>query len=152
MQKPISTATHGVIDYVWSAAATALPKAMNSAGASAQLVRSAGAAAAMTSMMTNYERGAWRLLPMRVHLALDFVMCSALVASPLFLPQSERRYWAIPVALGAVGLLAGLMTQTQSPFEIDEEFGGFSGRRQLSTIADQDPDIAAAPNLRLHLE
>jgi hypothetical protein len=89
---------------------------------------------------------------MKAHLALDVAMCGALVASPLFLPAAERRYVAIPVALGAAGLLTGLMTQTRSPLEIDEEFGGFSGSQQIPSIADQDPDIAEAPHLRLHLE
>ena len=152
MKKPISTRTHGAIDYAWSATAAALPSAMNGSTATARLVRGAATTSAMSSMVTNYEWGKWRVLPMKLHLALDVAMCSALIASPLFLPATERRYAAIPVALGAAGLLTGLMTKTRSPLEIDEEFGGFSGPEQISTIADQDPDITAAPHLRLHLE
>lgn len=152
MKKPISTKTHGAIDYAWSATAAALPSAMNGSTATAQLVRGAATAAAMTSLLTNYEWGRWRLLPMKAHLALDVAIGGVLVASPLFLPPTERRYASIPVALGAAGLLTGLMTKTRSPLELDEEFGGFSGHRQVASIADQDPDVAEAPHLRLHLE
>jgi hypothetical protein len=152
MHKPISTKTHGAIDYAWSATAAALPSAMNGSTATAKLVRAAATAAAMTSMCTNYEWGRWRVLSMKVHLAIDFLMCGALVASPLFLPASERRYARIPMALGAVGLMTGLMTQTRSPLEVDEEFGGFVSAGQISSAAELDPDLAQSPHLRLHLE
>jgi hypothetical protein len=54
---------------------------------------------------------------MRGHLALDLVLCGALLASPLFLPRGERRWAAIPVALGVMGMVTALLTQTRSPAE-----------------------------------
>src|SRR5881394_1604813 len=103
MNRPISTKTHGMIDYaLWVTTAGALPKMMNGATTTATLVRNAGTAASVNAMVTNYEAGVVRLIPMKGHLALDFVMCSALVLSPLFLPASERRYAFVPVALGIV--------------------------------------------------
>src|SRR5215216_1300686 len=122
MNRPISTRTHGVIDYTWATTAAALPQAMPNATATGRLVRGAGVAATMSSMMTNYEAGVVPMLPMKAHLALDFVMCSALIASPFFLPRSERRWATVPVALGVAGLITGLLTQTRSPREIDEDF------------------------------
>lgn len=151
MNKPISTRVHGMIDYAWSAAASALAKRVNGATSTARLLNGAATAATTSSVLTKYERGVVRVLPMKAHLAVDFAMCSALVASPFYLPASERRYAAIPVALGAMGLVTGLLTQTSSPLEADEEFG-FVGGRELSTVADQDPDLAASPHLRVHLE
>lgn len=134
MTRPISTRTHAMIDYAWATAAETLPKMMNSATRTSRLVRGAGAAAGVNSMLTNYEAGVVRVMPMKAHLAVDMMMCTALLLSPLFLPSSERRYAFVPMAFGAVGLIAGLMTQTESPLEDSE---GFTPSRQLSeAVAD----------------
>jgi hypothetical protein len=137
MTKPISTRAHGIIDYTWAAAASSLASRVNGSTSTARLLRSAAATATASSLVTNYEAGAWPLVPMKGHLILDAMVCSALVAAPFFLPASERRHAAYPVLLGVVGLIAGLLTQTQSPREVDEEFGGMYGGSELSTIADQ---------------
>jgi hypothetical protein len=38
-----------------------------------------------------------------------FMMCTALMISPCFLPRSDRRYTALPVLLGAAGLLVSIL-------------------------------------------
>jgi hypothetical protein len=127
-----------MIDYaLWVTTASALPKIMNGATHTARLVRNAGTAASMNAMVTNYEAGLVRVMPMKGHLALDFLMCTALVLSPFFLPASERRYALIPMALGAVGLITGLMTETESPTEWS---GDFTPSRELSEAV-ADPDL-----------
>ena len=126
-----------MIDYaLWVTTAGALPKMINGATHTARLVRNAGTAASVNAMITNYEAGVVRVMPMKGHLALDFMMCTALVLSPLFLPASERRYALIPMALGVVGLVTGLMTQTESP----TEFEGFRPSRELSEAV-ADPEL-----------
>ena len=102
-------------------------------------------------MMTNYESGTVRVLPVKAHLAVDVALCTVLIASPWLLPESERRFAAIPVALGIIGLVTSLLTKTRSPMEIDEELG-FFGTRDATATVDQDPDIVAHPHLRMHLE
>lgn len=118
MNRPISTRTHGVIDYAWSAAAAAVPEGIK-AGAprTTALLRAAGMAATTSSLATNYEAGLVRVMPMKGHLALDLAMGAALVAAPFVLPRAERKYAAIPIAFGAFGLLTALLTQTRSPTE-----------------------------------
>lgn len=123
MNRPITTRMHGVIDYSWATTAAALSKVMDGAPATARLVRSAAYAGTMSSTMTNYEAGVLRLVPMKGHLALDLLIGAALLAAPLFMPRSERRWAAAPVALGAVGLVAALLTQTRSPREIGDGRG-----------------------------
>ena len=61
--------------------------AHRNAPSTARLVRNAGTVAGLTAMMTNYEAGVVRVMPMRGHLALDFIMCTALLLSPLDLPR-----------------------------------------------------------------
>jgi hypothetical protein len=117
MNRPISTQAHGAIDYTWAAAAGAITGKIAGAPRTRSLLRRASAAATGSALFTKYEAGLVPVLPMKGHLALDFVMCGALLLSPLFLPPSERRYAAIPVAFGIAGLVAGLLTQTRSPLE-----------------------------------
>lgn len=148
MKRTISTKTHGMIDYTWVTTAAALPKMMTGAASTGRLIRNAVAASTANSMVTNYEAGIMKLMPMKAHLALDVVMCGALMLSPFFLPASERRHAVIPMALGAVGLLTALMTETESPAEVSE---GFRPSRELSEAV-ADPDIARYPQLRAHLE
>lgn len=148
MDRPISTRTHGMIDYLWATMAGTLPGMMVNAASTARLIRGAGTAAAANTMLTNYEAGIVKVMPMKAHLAMDFVVCSALVASPLFLPASERRYAAVPMLFGAAGLVTALMTRTESPLEQGEPF---TPSRELSEAV-ADPDVAQTPHLRMHLE
>jgi hypothetical protein len=153
MTKPISTRTHGIIDYGWAAAATALARRADDAPSTARLLRSAATLTTAASAMTNYEYGAVRLLPMRGHLAFDFALCSALLVSPLFLPESERKHALLPTALAMAGILTGLLTRPRSPLELGDEFVGLhGGGREVSMVADQDPDTALSPELRPYLE
>jgi hypothetical protein len=148
MTKPISTRMHGIIDYTWAAAASSLAGRIDGATSTARLLRGAANVATASALVTNYECGAVRLLPMKGHLALDAVLCSALVASPLFLPASERRHAAIPVLLGITGLIAGMLTQTQPRMD-DEEFGGLYGGGERSVV---DLDLESPPYLQPHVE
>jgi len=152
MTKPISTRVHGLIDYGWVAAATALSRRVDGATSTARLLRYAATTTTASSLVTNYEAGAVRMLPMKGHLAMDAALCTALIASPLFLPESERRYAFIPVLLGVMGLVTGALTQSRSPLEVNEEFGGLHGGGVRSEVSEFDPDVASSPHLRLHLE
>lgn len=119
MQRPISTKAHGAIDYAWATAAASLSqKMMRSGNATARLLRDAGLMASLNSSVTNYEAGVVKLVPMKAHLAGDLVMGSLLIASPLFLPPSERRWAVVPFAFGIVAVVAGLLTQTRSPRQL----------------------------------
>ena len=152
MNKPISTRVHGLIDYSWVATASALATRANGATSTARLLRRAATTATANSLMTNYEAGTVRMMPMKGHLAMDFALCGALIAAPFYLPESERRYAVLPMLLGAMGLMTALLTQTRSPTESVEEFGGVFGGGELSEVADPDPDFVEAPHLRRHLE
>jgi hypothetical protein len=139
MTKPISTRVHGIIDYTWSSAASSAAAQMEGATSTARLLRAAATAATGSSLLTKYESGAMHVLPMRAHLALDTILCSALIASPLFLPSSERRYAIVPMLFGAAGLMVAMLTETHSRVEEDEEFG-IHGGGELSTVTEGDRD------------
>jgi hypothetical protein len=62
-----------------------------------------------------------------------FLMCTALMMAPCFLPRGDRRYAAVPVVLGAAGLLVTMLADlTQS-----SGFTGFIPSHELSeAVAD----------------
>ena len=149
MRKPISTRTHGMIDYGWAAAATALARKMDTATSTARLLRTAASAATANSLVTNYEYGTLRLLPMREHLAVDFALCGVLLVSPLFLPASERRGALLAAGLGLTGFVAALLTRPRSPLELGDEFAGMhGGDREVSMVADHDREFRPAASPR----
>jgi hypothetical protein len=143
----ISTRTHGAIDYAWMSMAASVPRAAGVDEATARLVRSAGTLAGMSAMLTDYEAGILRLVPMRMHLAFDFLMGAALMLSPVFLPQSKRRSAAVPVAFGVVACLTSLLTETKDR----KRRATFAPSYELSEAV-VDPDLARWPHLRSHLE
>jgi len=63
--KPISTRTHGIIDYAYAGALIALPFLLHWNRRAARLSIGAGLATLGISMVTNYECGVVRLLPDR---------------------------------------------------------------------------------------
>ena len=146
MTRPITTRTHGALDYAWVSAAASAARAANASGATARFVRSSSVAAGINSMLTDYEAGVLRLMPMRVHLAVDFVIGAALVLSPLFLPKSGRRSVAFSVALGLTACAASLLTDAGR-----KRHAGFAPSYELSEAV-VDPDVARRPHLRSHLE
>lgn len=112
--KPITTKLHGVLDYVTGATLIALPSALGVSGMSAgRALRGAGLGHVAYSLLTNYELGVKRVLPMRVHLALDAAGAVGLAASPWLLGtnRAEPRQWVPHVALGAYELTAVALSQ-----------------------------------------
>jgi hypothetical protein len=68
------------------------------------------------SMMTRYELGLFKVLPMKGHLTMDAISGASLAAAPfVFLKGQERTGTIIGVlaGLGAYEIAAALMTQTQ---------------------------------------
>jgi hypothetical protein len=151
MEKPISTRVHGIIDYTWAAAASSVAGRLDGATSTARLLRGASNAATASALITDYECGALRLMPMKGHLAVDAILCTALLASPFYVPASERRYTTVPVLLGLAGLVTALLTDTESPRAMDEEFGGLYGGGERDLV-DGDREFPAPPHLRHHLE
>ncbi len=113
----ISTRTHGVLDYLTGGALLSAPGllGLKNAPASARVLRLAGGGAAIYSLLTDYELGAVRLLPMPLHLALDAASGVLVASSPwLFGFAGEgRRYWLPHVLVGATEMLAAAMSKAR---------------------------------------
>ena len=113
----ISTRAHGAVDYVTGAGLLAAPALLGIGDepAAARALRAAGAVATVYSLLTDYELGVARIIPMPAHLAMDAASGVLLAASPWLFGFADRgpRYRLPHVAIGVAEILAALTSKTR---------------------------------------
>jgi hypothetical protein len=102
----ISTRVHGVLDYAVGLGLMAAPRVLGfqDAPRAARVPVALGASALAYSLLTDYELGALRVLPMPAHLLLDAMNGLFLAASPWLLGFAKT-VRGPHVALGVLELL-----------------------------------------------
>ncbi len=120
----MSTRMHGIADYVVGLILILAPYILGFAdGSAAQWVpQILGVLALGSALMTDYELGVMRVIPMPVHLGLDFVSGLFLLASPWILGFADRIAWP-HVLFGLIEIGASLVTQTRP----HRDLGGATG-------------------------
>ena len=110
----LPTRLHGIIDYLWGVAFLASPWLFGFAtgGAAQWLAIVFGVGAILYSLVTDYELGAVRLLPMPVHLLLDGVAGALVAVSPWLFGFSDQVFWP-HLLLGLFSVAATLITKTR---------------------------------------
>jgi uncharacterized membrane protein len=113
----ISTKTHGAIDYATGAGLLVAPALLGISDepAAARALKVAGLAATAYSLMTDYEFGLVRVIPMPAHLAMDAASGALLAASPWLFGFAGRgpRYRLPHVVVGLAEVLASLTSKTR---------------------------------------
>ncbi len=116
-QRGVSTRTHGVLDLVTSGTLLVAPGllGLNDEPRASSVLRMAGGGALVYSMLTDYEFGLVKLLPMRAHLAMDAASGAFLASSPWLLGFAKNgpRYWLPHALMGAGEVLAALTSRTR---------------------------------------
>lgn len=110
----IPTRVHGVLDYLTAAVLIALPWAGGfgrDGGAATWLPVVLGAGVVVYSLLTDYEWGVRRVIPMPNHLLLDLAGGVLLAASPWLFGFADR-VWVPHLAIGLFEIAAALTTQT----------------------------------------
>jgi short subunit fatty acids transporter len=114
----MSTKLHGIVDYLAVATLLALPRLLSWSDTTTNLLTIVAVMALVYSLLTRYELGLMRVLPVKVHLALDFMAGVLLCSAPLWLARdvssSEKTGLII---LGVFEIGAALMTRTESSQE-----------------------------------
>lgn len=116
--KTIPTYVHGIIDYVVGVVLLVAPNLFGFAqlgGAAVDVPRILGVIILVQALFTNYEPGLFKLLPMRMHLAFDYVISIFLAISPWLFGFNNQspRVWMPHVVVGIVAFLVTLMTQRE---------------------------------------
>ncbi len=112
----IPTSVHGMLDYLASGANLAFPALLklDDAPAAALIPRLDGIAGAGYSLITDYEFGLLKVLPMPVHLIFDAAKGALLASSPwLFgFAKNGPRYWLPHVLMSTADILAAMTSKT----------------------------------------
>jgi hypothetical protein len=113
----IPTSVHGMIDYAAGGTLYAIPALLklSDVQTSARAMRLASGGAIASSLMTDYELGVAKVVPMPVHLTLDVVSGTLIAASPwLFgFVKNGSRYCLPHALMGATEVLIALMSKTR---------------------------------------
>ena len=111
----VSTKTHGVLDYLSVGTLLAAPRLLGWGPRATNLLTGAAVGTLAYSLLTRYELGLFKVLPMPGHLALDAMQGALMCAAPALLAEEDGSVSAALVGLGAFELGAALTTKTQSP-------------------------------------
>lgn len=115
--KPISTRMHGMLDYVVGLVLLLAPNLFGFADADSAAVwvaRLIGCLTILQAIITRYELGLLKLVPMRLHLFNDFVAGAFLAASPWllnFYDAANQRLWVPHLAAGIAILIVTALTE-----------------------------------------
>ncbi len=116
----IPTRVHGVLDYVHGSVLLAAPELLRTKDEPhAVLVsRLAGGGATAYTLMTDFELGAVRKIPMPTHLKLDILSGALLVGAPWLLgyAKSGARYWLPHTFIGIAEVLVAMASKSEPSY------------------------------------
>jgi hypothetical protein len=113
MRKPISTQTHGVLDYLTAATLATLPSMLGFSERTTRAIQMMAIGKLCYSLLTDNELGVVRAIPMKAHLAMDAVSGVALAALPFMLDEDDDTATAVCIGAGLMELSNAAMTQTE---------------------------------------
>lgn len=115
----IPTSVHGAVDQVVGPALVLAPTLLRLKGTSPEgiVARAVGGAESAYSNITDYELSVKKVVPMKVHLALDAVGGAALALVPQLTGARRRgkKHWLPHLAIGAVEIGMAAFTKTEPP-------------------------------------
>ena len=115
----IPTKAHGAIDMATGPTLMAAPTLFRMNGNTGATLppRLVGAAATAYALLTDYEFGLKRVLPMRAHLALDVVGGVTLAATPWLTGAARNgvRHWLPHAIVGGQSLVLAFTTKDRPP-------------------------------------
>ena len=123
MRKPISTKGHGFLDYMTAGLLVTLPRALGWSDGVTRLLDASAATTVVYSLLTRYELGVVKALPMKAHLAIDAVQAGALIGASAFLEDEDPEVRATLATLGVFELGVTALSRTeQDPPAIERAF------------------------------
>jgi hypothetical protein len=115
----MSSKTHGVIDYIYGIILIASPWLFNFAtgGPAMWVPIIVGIAVILMSMMTDFEVGAVKVIPMNVHLWVDGLIGAFLILSPWIFGFREFVMWP-HIIFGIIAVGSALVTETHPTHKV----------------------------------
>jgi hypothetical protein len=121
MARPISTKEHGILDLLTVGTLTAVPRIFRWEDRVTSLLTGAAGGMLGYSLLTRYQMGLIKLLPMKAHLILDGMSSGLLLGAPFLLRKKSPGVIATLVGLGAMEITVALLTKTRPPLMVQME-------------------------------
>ena len=130
----IGTKTHGFLDYLMGVLLIAAPWLFNfdRGGAETWVPVVLGASMILLALMTDYEAGAVRRIPMSAHLTIDVISGALLAASPWLFGFADYVY-APHLIFGLLEMGAALMTKVHPATERSRHHTGGRHEHKAAT-------------------
>jgi hypothetical protein len=113
----VPTKAHGVFDLVTGPTLVAVPKLLRLNGARGSTLppRLTGLVGTGLSVLTDYETGALRVVPLKAHLAFDGVSGAAVATTPWLTGAARNglRHWLPHALVGVTEVALALTTRTE---------------------------------------
>ena len=148
MQKPISTKVHGILDFITAGMLMTLPRVMGWSKTVTHLLDSAAISAVGYSLLTRYEFGMVKVLPMKGHLTLDALSGGALIGAAAMLDDEDPEVRATLAGLGLWEISAALMTRTQPGPRIAAEDESSAVQPYRGDLSQQSMPVSPEQNLQ----
>ncbi len=97
--KKTSTKAHGIIDYIHATSLFVLPRFVPMEPVANRVLTGSAILTATNSLLTKYELGIFKVLPMKAHLGIDIAQSVVMAAAPLAFAQSSKRS-TLPLLVG----------------------------------------------------
>ncbi|HYE21004.1 MAG TPA: SPW repeat protein [Tepidisphaeraceae bacterium] len=125
----IPSRTHGILDYLMGVLLIAAPWIIGFSDdrAATMVPVVLGAGVILYSLLTDYELGAYRVIPLPTHLAIDVVGGILLAASPWLFGFADRIVWP-HVTFGLLEIGAALLTARRPSTAADHGHGRLAHR------------------------
>ena len=108
--RAISRKEHAVVDYATAATELVLPHLLPASSGARRLLRFSGANAGVLGALTKHELGLVKLVPMRLHLALDGLLATTFLGAATLMRDEKPAVRGALAALGVTGALAAALT------------------------------------------
>jgi hypothetical protein len=117
--KLIDTKTHGYLDYIMGIFLIASPSlfSLDMKEMQSYFFYASGATVLVYSLLTDYEAGLIKIIPMKIHLILD-ILSGVLLASSPWLFDFCHIVYGPHLVLGLIEIAAALVTRSKTTIEI----------------------------------
>jgi hypothetical protein len=109
----IPTRLHGVLDYTSVPLMLTVPRAFGWSPRARNLLTAMAGATLLYSMLTRYELGVLKMLPMSVHLALDGGSGILFALTPLLFHDEQSRVTSTLLGWGVFEIAVSLTSRTE---------------------------------------
>jgi hypothetical protein len=133
MRRPISTKTHAFLDYLTITNFLLLPRVMGFSRTVTNGMTAVALVKLAYTLLTRHEGGAYKVLPMKAHLAMDVAGGAMLCALPFASDDADETEIGVCCALGAFDIVAAPLTETEM-----RPTSRASIRRQIAPMSEKD--------------